>query len=453
MKTKVKLLAALTIFWVMSASGCGSSPSSSAAVDELDIAIRDASDYLNDNIPAGSMIVILNVQSDSAALSDYIIDELIGNAVNDRIFKVVDRQQLDLIRTEQSFQSSGEVDDNLALSIGKFFGAQTIVSGKVSQVGERYRMTIRALEVQTAQVQGQYNRNIAAGTTITALMASGGSSSRGTQSTPDRTTTSGGTAPAATAAPIPAPSATQNASATAVSIMDSTRTRIKQETISSRSRMVITAKDGTTTERVIDQYFKDGPNGGRTVIAFQRPATVAGIRFLTMNTTSGTSEHWIFLPGLGKVRRISASEGSDSFMGTNFSYDDFSFIGRDVSLDTHTLLREETLNGNTCYVIQSIPKNSSFQYSKTISWIDINNFLVYKMEMYNQRRGLVKVLETSDFKNIQGRLTPMQINVFTAAAGVSPSISTTIYMDIVKYNDPISESVFTTAYLETGRTR
>jgi hypothetical protein len=137
------------------------------------------------------MIVILNVQSDSAALSDYIIDELIGNAVNDRIFKVVDRQQLDLIRTEQSFQSSGEVDDNLALSIGKFFGAQTIVSGKVSQVGERYRMTIRALEVQTAQVQGQYNRNIAAGTTITVLLKGSGGSGGGTQSASAGTTTSG----------------------------------------------------------------------------------------------------------------------------------------------------------------------------------------------------------------------------------------------------------------------
>jgi len=30
-----------------------------AAVDELDIAIRDASDYLNENIPRGSKIVIV----------------------------------------------------------------------------------------------------------------------------------------------------------------------------------------------------------------------------------------------------------------------------------------------------------------------------------------------------------------------------------------------------------
>jgi hypothetical protein len=134
------------------------------------------------------MIVILNIQSDSTALSDYIIDELISNAVNDRIFRVVDRQQLDLIRSEQNFQLSGEVDDNMALSIGRFFGAQTIVSGRVTQVADRYRMTIRALDVQTAQVQGQYNRNIPAGPTITALMRSGGISTGTGQTTTARTT-------------------------------------------------------------------------------------------------------------------------------------------------------------------------------------------------------------------------------------------------------------------------
>jgi len=156
------------------------------------MAIRDASDYLNDNIPEGSMIVILNIQSDSAVLSEYIIDELIANAVHDKIFKVVDRQQLDLIRTEQNFQLSGEVDDNLALSIGKFFGAQTIVSGRVRQMDDRFRLTIRALEVQTAQVQGQYNRNIAAGKTIIALIKGG--SGGVSQTSITRTTGSGNSA-------------------------------------------------------------------------------------------------------------------------------------------------------------------------------------------------------------------------------------------------------------------
>jgi len=149
----------------------GVSPSAkTATVDELDVSIRDASDYLNEKVPKGSKIVILNIQSNSSDLSDYIIDELIANAVNDGFFTVVDRQQLDAIRDEQKFQLSGAVDDKDALAIGKLFGAQTIVSGAVGRLGAiGYRIRIRALEVQTAQVQGQFNRNIAASEIINSL--------------------------------------------------------------------------------------------------------------------------------------------------------------------------------------------------------------------------------------------------------------------------------------------
>ena len=233
------------------------------------------------------------------------------------------------------------------------------------------------------------------------------------------------------------------------SIMDSARNRIKSDTMSTRSRMVITARNGSTTERLIDQYSKDGPNGARTVIVFQRPANVAGTRFLTMDNASGNTDQWIFLPSLGRVRRISASESGGSFMGTDFSYDDISSADRDVSVDTHTLLREETYNGSPCYIIQSVPKDSSYQYAKTLTWVNKSNFIMYKAEMYNRRDEVVKVMEMSDFKDMQGRITPMQTVVSTVAAGTS----TTIFMEIVKYDDPIPESVFTTAYLETGRTR
>ena len=233
------------------------------------------------------------------------------------------------------------------------------------------------------------------------------------------------------------------------SIVNSAKNRVQSDTISSRSRMVITAKNGSTSERLIDQYSKDGPNGGRTVIVFQRPANVAGTRFLTMDTTSGSTDQWIFLPELGKVRRIAASESGGSFMGTDFSYDDISSVDRDAALDTHTLLREEALNGSACHVIQSVPKDASFQYSKTISWIDKSSYLIYKTEMYNRRGELVKTMEMSNFKDVQGRMTPMQTKISTVAAGTF----TTIYMEIMKYDDPIPEAVFTTAYLETGRAR
>ncbi|MCL2244669.1 MAG: outer membrane lipoprotein-sorting protein [Treponema sp.] len=239
----------------------------------------------------------------------------------------------------------------------------------------------------------------------------------------------------------------QNTSANAVTIMNSAKNRVQSDTVSSRSRMVITARNGSTTERMIDQYSKDGPNGARTVIVFQLPANVAGTRFLTMDNASGGTDQWIYLPELRRVRRIASSESGGSFMGTDFSYDDISSMDREVSLDNHTVLREEALNGKACYVIQSTPKDSSYQYSKTLSWVDRNSYLIYKAEMYNRRGELIKVMEQSDFRDIQGRVTPMQTKISTVTAGTS----TTIYMEIMRYNDPIPESVFTNAYLETGR--
>jgi hypothetical protein len=69
--------------------------------------------------------------------------------------------------------------------------------------------------------------------------------------------------------------------------------------------------------------------------------------------------------------------------------------------------------------------------------------------MYDRRGTLVKIMELSNFKDVQGIYTPMQTKISTVTAGTS----TTVYMDIIKYNDPIPEGVFTTAYLETGRAR
>jgi len=232
-------------------------------------------------------------------------------------------------------------------------------------------------------------------------------------------------------------------------IVRSSRDRIKADTVSTRSRMVIRAKDGSTSERLIDQYSKDGPRGTRTVIVFQRPETVAGTRFLTMENPGSVDDRWIFLPSLGKVRRLAASESSGSFMGTDFSYDDISSASRGASLDTHTLLREENFNGSLCYVIQSVPKDSSYQYSKMILWITKDTNITLKIELYDKRNAPVKTVEMSGLKDVQGRLTVTETKITTLAAGTS----TTIFMDIFKYDDPIPESVFTTAYLETGRAR
>jgi outer membrane lipoprotein-sorting protein len=235
----------------------------------------------------------------------------------------------------------------------------------------------------------------------------------------------------------------------AAAIVTASRNRIEAETISTRMRMVTTAKDGGTREQILDQYSKDDASGrSRTVIVFQLPPAVRGTRFLTLENSGRGNDQWIFLPSLGKVRRIASSEGSDSFMGTDFSYDDISSASRNADLDTHSLVREETYNGKACYVIESKPKDSSYQYSRMVQWIDKDSKISYKLELYNRKNVAVKTVEMSDIRDVQGRPTVHATKMTSLAGGTS----TTLFVDIIKYDDSIPESVFTTNYLETGKT-
>ncbi|MFA6508078.1 MAG: outer membrane lipoprotein-sorting protein [Treponemataceae bacterium] len=230
-------------------------------------------------------------------------------------------------------------------------------------------------------------------------------------------------------------------------IVKASRDRIKSDTVSTRSRMVIYAKDGSTTERLLDQYSIDTKSGTRTVIVFQKPASVAGTRFLTVENKGKSGDRWIFLPSLGKIRRISSGESSGSFMGTDFSYDDVSFSDRDYTDDTHTFLREETLDGKACWVIESTPKDTTFPYSKIISWIDKSNSVSVRVHLFDKKGELSKQLDIGKLETIQGRLTPMGMKM----TSVQAKTSTEVKVEIMKYNDKIPESVFTTRFLETGR--
>jgi len=166
---RVKTFFLIFLFMIIS---CASKPETSGP-DPLDAVIRESSDYLNSRLNRGIKLVFLNIQSNSSSLSEYVIDGLIENTVNDGLFTVVDRQNLFLIQQEMNFQLSGEVSDESAQKIGKLLGAQGIVSGSISQLGGSYRLRLRAINVETAEIQGQFNRDIVSSPRLLALVGSG----------------------------------------------------------------------------------------------------------------------------------------------------------------------------------------------------------------------------------------------------------------------------------------
>ncbi|MDR1215223.1 MAG: outer membrane lipoprotein-sorting protein [Treponema sp.] len=231
-------------------------------------------------------------------------------------------------------------------------------------------------------------------------------------------------------------------------IVTRSRNRISATSTSTQSRMVVLNRDKTTNELIINQYSQDDSQGNaRTLVEFLRPNTVRGSRFLTVGNVGGAANKWIFLPKLGKVRRIATAEGEGSFMGTDFSYEDIASLDRAADADVHALLKEENFGGRACYVIESKPKDKTYQYSRIVSWIGKNDSLNYKMELYDKKDKLVKIFESSNFQDVQGRVTARQSKMSTLSTGGS----TTIYVDKISYDDKIPEGVFTPNYLETGK--
>ena len=89
--------------------------------------------------------------SPGTSYADYAVEDLEYNLVKAG-FRLVDRQQIERIKNEQQLQLSGDFDDNSAVSIGKMAGASSVIVIGVSYADKSGRLTLKALDVQTAEI-------------------------------------------------------------------------------------------------------------------------------------------------------------------------------------------------------------------------------------------------------------------------------------------------------------
>src|SRR6056297_776377 len=218
-------------------------------------------------------------------------------------------------------------------------------------------------------------------------------------------------------------------------------------TMHSLAELVLIGADGKTSDRLIENWTRDPENGtGASVIVFHKPASVQNTRFLTVENENGDDDQWIYLPGLGRVRRIAASEGDSSFMGTDFTYDDMQ--SRDVDQDTHTLLREEQQAGRECYVVESAPKNpQDSQYSERIQWVAKDIWIPVKVDFYESSGDLLKTLTVSRIEKVQGFWTTIDTTMKNQQTGHATELN----IKKLVYNEDLPDNLFTTNFLRTGR--
>ena len=133
--------------------------------------------------------------------------------------------------------------------------------------------------------------------------------------------------------------------------------------------MILRNKRGQESQRELRlKVIEVEGDGDRTLFVFDRPRDVRGTAFLVHAHKDESDEQWLYLPALKRVKRISSSKQSGSFMGSEFSYEDLSAV--EIEKFTHRHLRDESCGELECTVLERIPLGKDSGYSRQLVWLD-----------------------------------------------------------------------------------
>ena len=160
--------------------------------------------------------------------------------------------------------------------------------------------------------------------------------------------------------------------------------------------MTLISRNGSKNVRLVRSKSLEVPeDGDKSISIFDNPKDVKGTVFLTHSHKSGDDDQWLYLPALKRVKRISSSNKSGPFMGSEFAYEDLA--SQEVEKYTYNYLRKESCGDLLCYVIEYVPVDKKSGYSKQIVWLDTKELRSQKIDYYDKKKSLLKTLTFSNY--------------------------------------------------------
>ena len=205
--------------------------------------------------------------------------------------------------------------------------------------------------------------------------------------------------------------------------------------------MILRDPGGGETRRAfwsLQQESKSADEGDRSVIVFTDPRDIAGTATLTHSKIEpADDDQWLFLPAVKRVKRISSSNRTGKFVGSEFSFEDLG--SNDVADYSYEYLRDEACPDDaalTCFVVASTPKNARSGYSRRVAWIDQAEYRLRQTEFYNRRGDLEKVLSITGYQQFGGKFwRPATMTMTNRQTGKSTDLSWTNYDFTVQVDD------------------
>jgi predicted RND superfamily exporter protein/outer membrane lipoprotein-sorting protein len=203
--------------------------------------------------------------------------------------------------------------------------------------------------------------------------------------------------------------------------------------------VVMTLRDrgGNEAVRKARMAFLSRDDGDRSLIRFTDPPDLRGTAFLTVERP-GDDDQWLYLPALGRVKRIAASRKTGNFAGTEFTYEDLG--GRELDEYEHRWVRADTLDGDSVDVMEAAPLDRRSGYSRITTWVSRERHVILRAEYVDRKGALLKISRSREFTrpdgvhwrfrsavmdNVRnGKSTTIRVERWTIGADLDPGLFT-----------------------------
>jgi hypothetical protein len=218
-------------------------------------------------------------------------------------------------------------------------------------------------------------------------------------------------------------------------------------------RMRLFDRHGRVRERSMTLLTRKGSgvSGDKTLVRFTYPNDIKNTAFLVWEHADADDERFLYLPALGRVRRIAGEEKQESFVGSDLSYEDIG--GRDIADYTYAFAEASATwkapdgSAHAAWSLESRAKDRNAEYPRTVSLVRKDNFIVVHADVFNARNERVKVFDVRKLDRIDGIWTALSLVVANERDRTRTELETTS----IRYNVGLTEGDFTRRQLDQPR--
>lgn len=139
----------------------------------------------------------------------------------------------------------------------------------------------------------------------------------------------------------------------------------------------------------------ESDEGNKSLLLFHKPLDVKGTALLTYSSLGDTDQQWLYLPALKRVKRISSSNKSGPFMGSEFSYEDM--MPPEVERYEHRYLETVRCGEMQCFKLERVPVARASGYARQIAYLDTVEYRIHRVDYFNRRDVLIKTLYLKNY--------------------------------------------------------